>query len=215
MRDFSIFRRRPHLVDLLTPKRSGVKGYRLEAATNFDAVFTPILTADISSGYLDPNLNSAVLQAISNSRDEIRIAFDPTSFAALAGISDTQHFWLRFVPVDYAGVAGTAGPPTIVLTDAERYGHARVQIAGTAPNAATVAGSLELWLFRTRDLYVKNEAAVGGSDLYVAVQRGGPERQVSPQTVLTYEEGPQDTVLVRGAGGTVVFSAAFVNYLPR
>lgn len=214
-RDFSLVRRRKNLIDLITPKRAGVKGYRLQAATNFDASYTTIITADISSGYLDSNVNSAKLHSINNP-DHIRIVFDPNTFTGTAGIVDTKHFWLRFVPVDYSGASGTAGNGVVVITDSEHMGNCRVQIAGVAPNQASVANSLQIDLpFLTQDIYVKNEDPTsGGQDLYIAFIPGGPEQQIGPQQVSQVFEGPIDTLLVRGSSGTVNFSASFASYLP-
>lgn len=212
-RDFSVIRRRLHMVDLLTPKRSGVQGYRFEAAPNFDGVFVPILTADISSGYLDPAVNSQLLQVV-NSYDHIRVVFDPDTFAGL-GIADSKHFWLRFVPVDFAGVVGNPGNPSLITTDYEYHGMLRVLIAGEAPEALDVLGSLQLDLpFTTRNILVKNEAPVGGVLLYLASLPGGVEQQIAPQEALTLCLGPLDSLIVRGAGGTVRFSASCTNYLP-
>jgi len=214
MRDFSVIRRRAGIVDMLTPKRANVQGYRIQAATNFDSSFTTLFTAPISSGYLDPTINPVVLSAVNN-RDQIRMVFNPNTFTGTAGITDTLNFWLRFVPVDFSGSAGTAGNPCLVLTDSDHYGSTRVLIAGTAPSGAAVANSLQIDLpFTTQDLYIKNENASAGNALFVADMAGGAEQQVSAQETLTMFHGPVDTLLVRGSGGTAKFSASFTNYLP-
>jgi hypothetical protein len=214
VRDFNVIRRRPHIVDLLARKKVGVRGYRLEAATNFDAAFTPIITADISSGFLDPSIDSSVLHTVPN-RDAIRIVFNPDSFSGVAGINDDHHFWLRFVPVDFAGVVGVAGNPALVITDYEHYGMTRVLIAGNAPDGNNVNQSQQLDLpFTTQDLYIKNEEPAGGADLYLAALPGGAEQQIAPQDVLSMFFGPLDFFIVRGAGKAVRFSASFTNYLP-
>jgi hypothetical protein len=213
-RDFNVIRRRPGIVDMLTPKRANVQGYRIQAALNFDGTFTTLFTAPISSGYLDPAVNPVVLHAVNNN-DNIRMVFNPNTFTGTAGIADAKDFWMRFVPVDFSGSAGTPGNPALVLTDAEHYGNSRVLISGTAPSGADVTASLQLDLpFTTQDLYIKNEEATGGHDLYLADLPGGPEQQISPQETLTMFHGPVDTLLVRGSGGTVKFSASFTNYLP-
>lgn len=214
-RDFTVVRRRPNFLDMLTPKRVGVAGYRIQAAANFDGSFTTILTAPISSGYLDPSINPAVLHVTNNARDSIRIVFNPDTFTGVAGISDALHFWLRFVPVDFSGAAGTPGNPALVVTDSEHYGTSRIMIRGTAPNGAAVANSLQLDLpFTTQDLYIKNEQASAGTALFIANMPGGSEQQISAQETSTIFHGPIDTLLVRGAGTSVTFSASFTNYLP-
>lgn len=209
-RDFTVIRRRPNLVDIITPKRANVKGYRLEAATNFDAAFSSIITADIGSGYLDANVNSAKLHSVSNP-NHIRIVFDPATF----GLTDDQHFWLRFVPVDFSNTPGSAGNPGLILPDDELRASSRVVIAGTAPNGATVANSLVLNLpYRMTDIVVRNNAAAGGTVLFVATAIGGAERQVAGQETAYMKDGAQGCLLVRGGGGTVSFSADFTHYLP-
>lgn len=209
-RDFSIVRRRPNLVDLITPRRVGVKGYRLEAATNFDGSFSTILTADIGSGYLDKNVNPAKLHSINNP-NHIRIVFDPATFS----LTDDQHIWLRFVPVDFAGSAGTAGAPGLLLPDDMLRATTRIIIAGTAPNGATVANSLVLALpYRMKDMVIRNNQPTAGTTLFVATEIGGSERQVAPQETAHLLEGAQGCLLVRGGGGTVAFSADFTHYLP-
>lgn len=213
MRDFSVIRRRKNIVDVLTPKRANVAGYRFQVATNFDQAYTTIFTAPIGSGYLDPAINPVVLHAV-NSNDQIRAVFNPDTFSG-AGISDATHFWMRFVTVDFAGTVGTPGPGTLILTDAEHYGNSRVQIAGTAPSGAAVANSLQLNLPQnSQDFYIKNANASGGNNLFISFQVGGSEQQVAPQEVMKAYDGPSDTLLVRGAGGTAAFSASFTNYLP-
>ncbi len=213
-RDFNVIRRRTGIVDILTPKRANVGGYRIEAAPNFDDSFVALFTAPISSGYLDPSINREVLHSV-NCPNQIRMVFNPATFTGTAGISDTQHFWIRFVPVDFAGSAGTPGNPSLVLTDAEHSGNSRILIAGNAPNGATVANSIQLDLpFTSQDIYIKNEQPAAGNALYVADFAGGAEQQISAQETLSIVHGPVDTLVVRGSGGTVAFSASFTNYLP-
>jgi hypothetical protein len=214
MRDFTVIRRRPNYVDIITPKRAGVYGYRLQAATNFDASFTTILTASIGSGYLDPNINPSKINAI-NAMDQIRIIFDPNTFTGTASITDAKQFWLRFVPVDAAGSAGTPGAVGLIVTDGERIGNSRMQIAGTAPQGAAVANSLRIDLpCSAQDFYIKNENAAAGNALFVSTQALGPEIQVSGQETLKAYDGTISSLYVRGSGGTAAFSASFSNYLP-
>jgi hypothetical protein len=213
-RDFNVIRRRTGIVDMLTPKRANVGGYRIQAAPNFDGSFVTLFTAPISSGYLDPAINREVLHSVNN-RDHIRMVFNPNTFTGAAGITDAKNFWIRFVPVDLAGSAGTPGNPSLVLTDTDHTGNSRILIAGTAPNGASIANSLQLDLpFTSQDLYIKNEQAAAGTALFVADFAGGSEQQISAQETLSIFHGPVDTLVVRGAGGTVAFSASFTNYLP-
>jgi hypothetical protein len=344
-RDFLVYRRRPHLVDILTPKRAGVQGYRLKAALNFDLAFVTILTADIGAGYLDPvALRAGVINRLTlgsaPGNNHIRIVFDPDTFSGgPPTLDDNQHMWLQFFPVDFSGAEGTGGPLALVLPDDENKATGRVVIAGTAPSGATVANSLRLDMpMRMRDFYIKNNEAsaaeatgiltfgpiplaaetvtidgkvytftnplggadgdvlIGGSalaslnnlisaitlgagvgvtyaaattlhpsvtaaigtgttmdatakipgtagnaittttavtggfwgaptllggtdsgngvDLMVATAEGGPEITVAPQETISFLDGGQGTLLVRGDGATAAFSASMTHYLP-
>jgi hypothetical protein len=219
-RDFLVFRRRPHLVDILTPKREGVQGYRLKAARNFDVTPQTIITADIGAGYLDPtalgngNINRVTLGSAPG--EHVRIVFDPDSFSAhAANLDDNEHMWLQFAPVDFSGSEGTPGALTLILPDDENKATGRVVIAGTAPTGATVANSLRLDMpLRMRDFYIRNEEASGSTDLKIATAEGGPEVTVPPQSEVSFLDGGQGTILVRGDGGTAGFSATMTHYLP-
>lgn len=165
-RDFTVVRRRPHLIDIITPKRSGVQGYRLKAASNFDLTFQTILTADISSGYLDPTalragtIHRQTLGTMPG--NHIRIVFDPTTFAAphAAGLDDDQHVWLQFFPVDFTGAEGVGGARGLILPDDEMNGQGRVIVRGSAPSGVSVANSLRLDLpYRMRNMTIRNNEA--------------------------------------------------------
>lgn len=219
-REFQVFRRRPHLVDILTPKRAGVQGYRLKAARNFDLTFQTILTADISSGYLDPTaLKSGSINRMTLGTapgEHIRIVFDPQTFGgAPANLDDDEHIWLQFFPVDFTGAEGTGGARTLILPDDEMNARGRVMIHGVAPIGATVANSRRLDLpYRMRNVTVRNNEASGGDNLMITTTEGGPELPVAPQETAEFFEGSIGSLLVRGVGGTVDFSATMTHYLP-
>lgn len=219
-RPLTVVRRRPNLLDLVVPKNPATQGYRLRAATNFDATFTTILTADISSGYLDRNLvlnqKHLTLQALNN-RNHVRITFDPQTFNGVASIVDSSPFWLRFQPVDFAGSPGAESAPMLILPEDKLRGDTVIQIAGNAPNAATVAGSLQLLLpFRSQNISIRNKEAT--TDLFVALEPGGAEAQLDggavTTTLMELPGGAQGCILVRGGGATAAFSASFTSFLP-
>lgn len=220
-RDFTVFRRRPHVVDILTPKRDGVQGYRFKAALNFDLTFQTILTADISSGYLDPvALKSGAINRLTlgtaPGNGHIRIVFDPDSFSGGGPtLDDTEHMWLQWFPVDFAGAEGTGGAKTLILPDDEMKAQGRVIIAGTAPTGASITNSLRLDLpYRMQNITIRNNEASGGTDLMIATTEGGPELPVAPQQTGEFFEGSVGSLLVRGDGGTADFSATMTHYLP-
>ncbi len=221
-REFTVFRRRANLVDILTPKREGVQGYRLKAALNFDLTFQTILTADISSGYLDPvALQSGVINRVTlgaaPGTGHVRIVFDPDTFSVPhpASLNDTEHMWLQFFPVDFSGSEGVPGARTLILPDDEMKAQGRVIIQGTAPTGVSVANSIRLDLpYRMRNMVIRNNEAAGGTELMVATAEGGPEATVAPQDEIEFFEGSTGVLLVRGDGGTVDFSATMTHYLP-
>lgn len=215
IRDFGVLRRRPGIVDILTPKQPGVvKGYRFQAATNFDGSFVTLFTADIGSGYLDGTINPVVLTSVNN-QDAVRVVFNPNTFTGTAGITDDQHFWLRMVPIDFAGSVGTAGSPGLIIPDDETHATGRVIIRGSAPNGAAIANSLRLdFPCRMQDLHIRNNEASGGTTLFVATAVGGSERPIAPQEVSNMYQGAAGCLFVRGGGAIVNFSADFTQYLP-
>ncbi len=213
VRDFNVIRRRAGLVDMLVQKRaSAAGGFRIQAATNFDGSFTTLFTATNGCGYTDPTVDLNKLHMVNNN-DYVRCVFNPANPAY--SLDDTNHFWLRYVPLDLAGTPGTAGPVGLILPEDEFQAQVRVAIAGTAPTGAAVANSLILnFPFRMQDVIVRNNEAAGGRVLMVALSPGGAERPVAPQETAEFRSGTIGCLLVRGVSGTVAFTADFTHYLP-
>lgn len=214
---FGMPRRRPGIVDIITPFTYGVDGYRLKWAANFDASFTTFLTST-NIGFLDPAINPNVVDSqplggftgLAGSGRNVRIVFNPTSYS----IPDTSSFWLQFVQV-IGGVEQTPGAPTLVLPDSANHGVGIVTIHGTAPSEASSATSLQLDLPRLMsDFHIHNE---GGGNLFIATEAGGAETQVPVDTAEQFSQltGTQSSLWVRGGGGAVLFSARFSLSYPR
>lgn len=221
-RDFIVYRRRRHFVDILTPKRAGVQGYRLKAARNFDDTFQTILTADIGCSYLDQVavragvINPEVIHTAPGN-NHVRIIFDPDTFATphAAALVDTEHMWLQFFPVDFAGVEGTGGPLGLVIPDDEMKSTGRVIITGDAPSGADVYGSLRLDLpVRMRNITIRNNETSGGTTLYVSMTEGGSEMDIAPQETFESFDGGVGLLMVRGGGSSANFTATMTHYLP-
>jgi len=219
-RPFYVVRRRPHLMDILIPKSATTKKYRLLASATFSGTFTQIIEADIASGYVDPAIITSgqihTLHALNNP-GQIRVVFDPQTFAGTAGIADSNLFWLKFQAVDFAGTPGTASNPIMVLAEEQLRGDTAITIAGTAPSGATVANSLQLDLsYRMKEIVIRNEE--GSTALYVATEVGGSETKVDGgSTALSQYRvaiGAQACLLVRGGGATAAFSATMTSFLP-
>jgi len=206
---FSIKRRRPHIVDILTPQAMDagvVDQYRFKFALNFDQAFVTFLTAP-NIGFLDPAINRNVIDTQPTTGTDVRVIFDPSTYA----INDERHFWLQFFPVK-DGVEGTGGGLTLVLPDSSYNGTRVITIQGEAPNGTT----LQLDLPRSiQDLVVTNED--GGNNLLLGTEDGGPMAAILPlvgaQNISLLSK--QDSLFVEGDGGDVPFSAMFTLAFPR
>jgi hypothetical protein len=114
---------------------------------------------------------------------------------------------MRFTPVT-GGVAGAASDPVLVLAPVQRNGTQRIAIAGDAPSAANISGSLTLCLARRMtQIVLTNNAAPGGAALYVAFNENGPEVAIAAGETYSDYTSAQDTLVVRGGGSVVNFSA--------
>ncbi len=214
-REFQVVRRRANHVDIVTPRRAGVKGYRFRAAPTFDGTFVDLFTANISAGYLDPAIDRRVLNALANSRDHVRCVFDPNTFNGVAAIVDDHQFWLTFTPIDFTGAPGTESAPGLILPDSVRIGSNRIVIGGSAPDEASLADSLQLNLpCRVQDFRISNNEASDGNSLFVSAAQGSGEHEVLPETTLDWFDGAVGTLFVRGGGGAVSISVSFNPYLP-
>jgi hypothetical protein len=212
-RKFSVIRRRPNLVDIVTPFVYGVDLYRLKKALNFDGVFAQFLDAP-NVGFCDPAVDRNTLE-VHQTNGMVRVTFDPRTY----GITDTLPLWLELAH-DIGGVETVLSPPTLLLPEAAHHGIYPVTIAGAAPNGASVANSLQIDLPRLMsDIRISNHGLKAGPLLYVATEPGGAETAVPPavdsgQATLTIN-GSADTLLVRGDGAVVDFSAVLTASFPR
>ena len=211
-RIFSVIRRRPSLVDIVTPFVYGVDLYRLKWAVNFD---TAVPTAFIDApniGYIDDAVDRNTLE-VHQTRDMVRIVFDPNTFS----IPDNVACWLQLARV-VGGLETIVSPPTLLLPDAAHHGVGVVVIAGTAPSGLSVANSLQIDLPRLMsDIRFVNMDS--GRVLYVATEPGGVEIAIHPSTSVGATsltlQGTESTLLVRGDGAAVDFSAALTLSFPR
>ena len=199
MREFSVIRRRPNLLDIITPILDGVDGYRIEGASNFDAAFATLATST-RDGYTDESLRDLVHAALAGKN--VRIILNPSDH----GLTDTKAFWLRFVPLT-GGVPGTVGNRTLILPEAS--GRGLVSITGTAPIGATVANAIALDFPRLmEDLRIVNNSA--GNSLFVSFSDSDAEYEIKPgatQVPLANLRGSVSGIRVRGGGAAVAFQA--------
>lgn len=211
-RFFSVPRRKPGMVDLITPIRSGVDGYRIKSATNFDQAFTTVVTAPVH-GYVDPEV--AGNQHTSYGGDNVRIIFKPSKYS----LTDTGALWLQVAFV-IGGVEASAGPnapsaPTL-LSPLAGLPTAMQVIAGVAPVAGSIATSQQVDFPRlVENLHIRNN---GGGELFVAFDAEGPEFHI-PAGVSSSEmvgwSGTVSSMWVRATGSTAALSASFTFANPR
>lgn len=209
---FAVAYRAPNIVDLLIPKQAATEGYRIAGSLTFDGTFTDLFTATIGCGYLDPAVDRGRLHSMPGT-NRVRAVFDPDTFTGAAGILDESQFWLTFTPI-VGGVAGTESDPVLVLTPSQFRGAERIVIQGSAPVQATLADSLSICLGRrmTGFTFTNNDPT---NPLYVAFSRGGQEMLIpgAATSVIhpVFGMGSASTLLVRGTGAPVPFSADFTS----
>lgn len=219
---FSMIRRRPNHVDIVTPFTYGVDGYRLKWASNFDSgSFTTFITST-NVGFVDPNINPNVIAAMpmggsaSNGGRNVRIVFNPTTYS----ITDTSSFWLQFAQVT-GGSETLVGAPTLVLPDAANRGIGIVTIHGNAPAVGSSSGALQIDLpGLMEDFHIHNEAptATNPGNLYVSTEAGGPETQLQQDTFSQFSQmrAAQGSVWVRtDATLPITFSLRCTRSFPR
>ncbi len=209
--EFSVPYRAPGIVDTLIPRVTSRTEYRLKASSQFDG--TPAfvqIVAMSSAGFLDPAVDRRKLHTMPG-LGHIRAVFNPDTFASGetidADLTDTRQFWMRFQPED-GGVPGADSDPVLILTPSQHQGQGRIVITGDAPSAADITGSLTLCLSRRmRGFTFRNQ---GSAILFVAFNPEGPEIEIAAgeETVLR-EGGAESTLVVRGGGSAVNFSADF------
>lgn len=205
---FSIIRRKPGIVDFVTPLVAGQDEYRLKTAANFDGSFSTLLTTT-NTGYVDPTVDLRQ-QTLQPGNNIVRMLINPVTFS----IDDTKPFWLQYFPM-IGGVEQT--PSGFLLVLPPTYGTSILAISGNAPSGANQAASLRLDFPRlVTDLRIHNEHA--SSDLVVAFDVGGPEIKVQAplkEPQFSSFHGTQDSIWVRGSGAVVPFSATFTFANPK
>lgn len=203
MRQLSIHRRKPNLMDLLINKTAGAYSYQLQWSTAFDGsvAFTPFLTVP-NVGHRDVTISDASNVTVYG--DRIRALIDPT----IHGIPDAGIWWLRMSPLDHLGaVLSTTAPLMIYQPNIGGSYFPQFTITGTAPNAASLAFSLEInFPHQMRDMRIMNSAA-----MFVAFDTNGQEvlLQGSSDAKDLNRWSTESTMFVRGNGAAVPFSLLF------
>ena len=194
----SVHRRKPGLIDILTPFTSGIEQYRLSWAPNFDQTFTDFLDAP-PHGYRDASVDIMKLEVLQGRR--CRIVLDPTTFS----IPDDATFWMTLSHI-VGGVVTNATAPLMILPP--HQSHHTLTIAGSAPPT-----EIQLDLPRT----MTDVSLVAEDDLLV---RFGPnEAQLAMYADTNVNKlttrGGIASVFIQGNGKTSPFSMTFTSMSSR
>lgn len=204
-RRFSILRRKPGIIDLITPLKplsSLVVGYRLKTDTVPSGSFSTTVISTGRTGLVDPAV--AGPHNVIQPGENVRIIIKPSNY----GLSDTDYFWLKLFYLDVTN-AEMVGPGAATLVLPPFVGPEQTGFTGSAPTSA-----LQIDLPRAMENFrISNLDAANA--LAVAFQSGGPEVTIPFGKDVSGFQGTVSSIWVRGVGGTVSFSASFTYASPR
>lgn len=199
-RPFSVYKRQANLVDLIWDKVPGVKSYKFEYASNFDGTFTDL--QEVSGGGFRSE-SAPQDGAFVNLRDSVRFRFNPADYS----ISDTDPFFLRVTPVDWAGVDGDAGPMQMIVP----YGtqpNRPIVLSGEVPQGADITESMVIHL--PSQVVGANIKVQSGSALVISFEDEGDEYEITSTGPGLDNNFPSfSAIRLRGNGGDSTFSAMF------
>ncbi|HEY8095933.1 MAG TPA: hypothetical protein VIE65_07515 [Methylobacter sp.] len=124
---------------------------------------------------------------------------------------DTNPFYLQIEARNPDGTFDAKEAMHMILPPSMATPNRQVTILGTAPNAASLAGSLEIQLpMQCIDFEIQNAGSV---DLFVAFEPTGAEYKITPLGTTFYTFAQQlasiSQIFVRGSGGTTTVNAVF------
>jgi len=178
-RNLSVYRRRVGLVDVIFPARPGAKSYQFSVSPNWD---TAVANFQIVPAY---GFRSAsvldVGMADGQFRGKTRFVFNPADYVAtVPALDDAKPFYLHIVQTDWDGTVHPIEAQHLILPYSSAPNRPLV-LRGTAPAAATIAGSVEVQLpMQCRNFRFQVD---GGTDAYVAFEPNGPEIRVPALSV--------------------------------
>jgi len=202
---FSILRRKPGIIDLITPLKplsSGVAGYRLKTDTNPFGSFSTTVISTGRTGFVD----SAVAgpHNVIQPGENVRVIIKPSNY----GLSDTDYFWLKLVYLDESNAElPSPGAATLVLPT-----YVGPAMTGFTASAITSVTQIDLprAMSNFRVLNLDTTNALG-----LILQEGGPEITIPAGKDISGFDGTVSSIWVRGIVGTVQFSASFTYAFPR
>lgn len=209
-RSISVYRRRSNLIDMNWPSRINTQSYILKYASNFDGVFVPFANVP-ANGFRSRSVTDSSFTS-EQFRGKTRIIFNPVDFT----LDDTKPIWIRIAAVAMGGAIGPDETIHLILPYQPPSNRMFI-LSGTAPAAATIAGSQELQLpqqCKNVTIQVNSSDNTVGSthDLYIAFEPGGTEFKVptlaSEFTNFESIYSSISQIFIRGNGGTSPFSMA-------
>ena len=211
--------RMPGLVDLIIPKVTGVAQWRVQYALNFDSAWTTFQDVP-RTGFRSASVKQAT-HYVENTKGFHRFTYNPADYAGYP--ADNRYCFLRLIPLNAAGVAGTTQRELALIPTARSSQMERVAfvLRGTAPSVADPAAigspppATSLWLRFPRAVTagkIINEDGV--NELAIAFDEGASELKVPTSVVMggqffIPEESYHRDLFIRGSGGAVVFSMIF------
>jgi hypothetical protein len=213
---FSILRRKPGLIDFITPRRphsDGVAQYRLKTDTGPFGTFVPIVMTVGPNGMVDPDVQGP--QHVAQPGNNVRCIFKPSNF----GLSDTDAFWLKLVYVNGAGAEmGSPAPSAASLILLPPTVPFMTGFNATALPGNDISDSVQIDLPRGMENFrisnLENDPTIF---LYVATQEGGPEFVVpaGEESVSFYGLVSSFWVRANKEALSAAFSTQFVYANPR
>jgi hypothetical protein len=201
-RIFSVYRRKNNLVDLNWPIEPGIASYKMYFSANFDtAMPTQFDTVPLTGKQSLTVLNNGFTD--NQFRGKTRFLFNPDDYAS-SGLDDTKPIYVSLVPVNFAGVSGTASSLHLILPYSPEPNRALI-LNGNAPSP----GPLEIQLpMLVHNMIFTNLDA--GNTLNVSFEPTGPAYEVGPLATTssiypsTYPNASQ--LFIAGAGGSVAIN---------
>lgn len=202
-RSFSVYRRRPGLMDITVRSRPGVSGFRFKAASNFDAAFS-LFQFVPSAGLIKPSLDTGMSD--SQFRGLTRFLFNPSDYTGtVPAVDDTKPFWIRIAPVSLSGVVGPDEAIHLVLPFSSTPNRA-YNIAG---DVGLTSVELQLPLQSSNPIF----EVPGSNSLFLAFDPNGYEFMVPNMGVdfSDYRAAFQtfSEIHVRGSAAPTKFYASF------
>lgn len=206
-RKFSILRRKPGLIDLVTPiiqdLSLDVAEYRLKTDSVPEGSFTTTVMTVPNTGLVDKDVAGA--HNVIVPRENVRMIFKPSNFS----LPDSDYFWVKLVYVNSGGAElATPTPSAATLVLPPYTGPLASGFTATAP-----ASQLQIDLPRLmREVRIENLET--STDMFVAFEEGGPTVKIPAGSAYDGRVGTAASLWVNGDSATAEFNASFTYAFP-